>query len=526
MSSSNQTNGDNNDDNEDGEQVMTNIPDRFTDDDEDHLRMPPSLSNHEDKPFQSVLPTLILSILLGLVSGTAYGFGRYARTLKEILGVSQSQVQSLGIFMDCGNYVGHPLVGYIYDKKGPVVSCVLGAILAFVCYWRIRWTLLNYDVSEHEDMLSESGILLLEMAFFGVGFSSGLGYMSGLGTTTKELMKLSSPKYFGTCIGMVAAGCGLSSTLVGISYKRSPDLPSFFLFWALIVPVVNLCAAVFFQLQRNQEAGQTYELVEQANGDSGPLLCCSPTLELVEAQEPSASNKDEVPVLSDDESIVNDAWDSWRKAEFWLLFAAFSCASGCGLMVINNLSTMAQSIGGSDALSGTLIIVLSFSNVAGRVFMGAIGDAVTTKSSSLVLPRIRLLQAVNLTMALAMLLAFVGGQQQFFLVVFVVVVASAYGSAWVLIVALTPNLFSKKHFGKDYGLLALGPALSGMVFNKASAKWYEQHINEHNICVGRECYGKSYLAAGSMAALGIVITGMLYRKQSREEQEERDQHLR
>eukprot|EP00526_Cylindrotheca_closterium_P012339 CAMPEP_0113659486 /NCGR_PEP_ID=MMETSP0017_2-20120614/32385_1 /TAXON_ID=2856 /ORGANISM="Cylindrotheca closterium" /LENGTH=475 /DNA_ID=CAMNT_0000574043 /DNA_START=582 /DNA_END=2005 /DNA_ORIENTATION=+ /assembly_acc=CAM_ASM_000147 len=467
----------------DDEQVTMN--DDYSDNDEtpdnsSPSSLPAGSLNAHDYTLRSALPTLITSILLGLVSGTAYGFGRYARTLKEVLGLSQSEVQALGVFMDCGNYVGHPLVGIIYDRKGPEVSCLLGALLAFVSYWKIRWTLLN---NNEDDDLSDVGILWLELAFFGVGFSSGLGYISGLGEATKALLRLtgSSSRYFGTGIGLVAAGCGLSSTLVGLSYQHSPNLPSFFLFWALIVPVVSIGAAIMFQIQSNSAS---VERLAEANGprmeQAEPLLC-SPTLESAEAQSYQQTAMEEEVV--DEESVaLMETWDAWKKLEFWLLFASFSCASGCGLFVINNVSTMVQSMGGSDSLAGTLVIVLSISNVCGRILMGILGDAAAT-SDSTALPRIRLLQGVNLTMALAMLLAFLGGQQQVCVILFVVVVAVAYGSTWVLIVALTPKLFAKEHFGKSYGLLALGPAMAGLVFNQTSAKWYEQHAS-NNTCIG------------------------------------------
>jgi len=501
----------------DDEQVTMN--DDYSDNDEtpdnsSPSSLPAGSLNAHDYTLRSALPTLITSILLGLVSGTAYGFGRYARTLKEVLGLSQSEVQALGVFMDCGNYVGHPLVGIIYDRKGPEVSCLLGALLAFVSYWKIRWTLLN---NNEDDDLSDVGILWLELAFFGVGFSSGLGYISGLGEATKALLRLtgSSSRYFGTGIGLVAAGCGLSSTLVGLSYQHSPNLPSFFLFWALIVPVVSIGAAIMFQIQSNSAS---VERLAEANGprmeQAEPLLC-SPTLESAEAQSYQQTAMEEEVV--DEESVaLMETWDAWKKLEFWLLFASFSCASGCGLFVINNVSTMVQSMGGSDSLAGTLVIVLSISNVCGRILMGILGDAAAT-SDSTALPRIRLLQGVNLTMALAMFLAFLGGQQQVCVILFVVVVAVAYGSTWVLIVALTPKLFAKEHFGKSYGLLALGPAMAGLVFNQTSAKWYEQHAS-NNTCIGRECYEKAYAASMVVAVMGIMITGILHKLQRQKEQ--------
>mmetsp|Transcript_9752 Transcript_9752/g.22959 ORF Transcript_9752/g.22959 Transcript_9752/m.22959 type:complete len:556 (+) Transcript_9752:51-1718(+) len=494
-----------------------------------------SLRSHDDDSYTSslraIIPTLVVSILLGLVSGTLYGFGRYARRLKKVLDLTQSQVQTLGICMDCGNYVGHPLTGLIYDRKGPVVSCLVAAVIVFFSYWRIRWTMLN-----HGDDLTPAASFLLDVAFCGVGFGSGLGYIAGLGSTTKALLKLStngSPsQYFGTGIGLVAASYGLSSTLVGISYQNLPDLQTFFLFWALIVPPVNLCAALMFRMQGRSNdattgAEESSSQMTTEEPSMRPLLSSSnlAVLSSSNLQDLAAGKPDCAPVTDlrslEEEATLADSvtlavWESWRKLEFWLLFASFSCVSGSGLLVINNLSTMVQSMGGSDSTAGTLIIVLGISNVSGRILMGILGDSATSTSPTL--RRIQLLQAVNITIALAMLLGFFGGQHTVCLAILVIMVAVAYGGSWVLVVALASSLFGKDHFGKDYGLLALGPAISGMIFNQASARWYEQHASFDNTCFGRECYQTAYLVAGLVALMGSVITLILYKTQLRKEQ--------
>jgi hypothetical protein len=55
--------------------------------------------------------TLCISVLLGLVSGTLYRFGRYSQDLRDTSGISHLQVQRFGILLDTGNYIGHPFSG-------------------------------------------------------------------------------------------------------------------------------------------------------------------------------------------------------------------------------------------------------------------------------------------------------------------------------------------------------------------------------------------------------------------------------
>ena len=140
-----------------------------------------------------------MSVLLGLVSGTLYGFGRYARALKQVLDISQVQVASFGIWLDCGNYIGHPLSGLIYDRHGARVACLLAALIVFSSYstihFMVQWKQNQYD----DDVISNVSIVILKFAFAGVGFGSGLGYIAGLGSTTAHF--LSYPKYMGRAVG-------------------------------------------------------------------------------------------------------------------------------------------------------------------------------------------------------------------------------------------------------------------------------------------------------------------------------------
>ena len=102
--------------------------------------------------------------------------------------------------------------------------------------------------------------------------------------------------------------------------------------------------------------------------------------------------------------------------------------------------------------------------------------------------------------------------------IMVIMVAIAYGGSWVLIAAILPDLFfgTKKHFGKDYGLLAMGPALSGMLFNAVSARWYEQHTTSETVCTGSNCYQSAFLLTGGAAMLGCLLLKVVRDKQLHE----------
>eukprot|EP00568_Trieres_chinensis_P018906 CAMPEP_0183330538 /NCGR_PEP_ID=MMETSP0160_2-20130417/85354_1 /TAXON_ID=2839 ORGANISM="Odontella Sinensis, Strain Grunow 1884" /NCGR_SAMPLE_ID=MMETSP0160_2 /ASSEMBLY_ACC=CAM_ASM_000250 /LENGTH=130 /DNA_ID=CAMNT_0025498747 /DNA_START=443 /DNA_END=835 /DNA_ORIENTATION=+ len=121
-----------------------------------------------------------------------------------------------------------------------------------------------------------------------------------------------------------------------------------------------------------------------------------------------------------------------------------------------------------------------------------------------------LFRIAALVMAAALLLSATAGPNTSLirLVITIAFVAMAYGSNWVLIVQILSEKFGREHFGKDYGVIALGPALSSLIFNSASARIYEDHIDtgDSSICIGTTCYHTSFLFTAFAAVSGIILS--------------------
>jgi len=437
-----------------------------SEDEEDHIAFTTSLFGFD--------PTLLISVALGLVSGTLYGFGRYSRDIKDVLNLSQTQVSALGILLDTGNYIGHPVTGYVYDVHGPRISCVAAAGIVFGSYACIHLVVNdNTNTNIDDDDSSDAGTLtsvhwlLLALGFTLVGFGSGLGYIAALGTTAK---KFSGTEQSGRAVGFVAAGYGLSSTLVGITYDVC-GLRWFFLLWAVLVAIVNCLGAFLFPPARRSGY---IEIIEENGAIAG----------------------------GNTEDIESFRWTTWRKCSFWMIFYSFACVAGCGLFVINNVSTMVESIGGEDSLAGALVYLLSVCSCGGRIVIGVVADTGIAK--------LTLFRTAALIMAISLLLSAAASpsSSQALLVATVALGASSYGALWVIIVGLLSDMYGKDHFGKDYGVIALGPALSGMVFNSYSAWVYEANIDDADdlsVCIGISCYRKSFLMTALAAMTGLLL---------------------
>lgn len=201
------------------------------------------------------------------------------------------------------------------------------------------------------------------------------------------------------------------------------------------------------------------------------------------------------------------AYTTWKRFDFWILFGSFACVTGCGLFVINNISTMVQSLRQPDSLAGHVVILLSICNVAGRILMGSLAD----------LPhfhKISLFQSAAILMAFGLLISAISpfqegdSRESVCLIITVAFVAIAYGGSWVLIVGILTDLYDRQDFGKDYGLIAMGPAVSGLIFNSMSASIYENgaETNDDNneICLGNDCYRGSYWITATAAFVGCL----------------------
>jgi MFS family permease len=537
---------------------------------------------------------LLVCILLGLVSGSLYGFGRYSRDLKDHLGLTQTQMELLGVLLDSGNYIGHPIMGWTYDHFGSRVSCLIAAMLVFVSYGMIHLRVLMHEQNQHSDGFETYHLvierepsytypphnwILLGGSFFLVGMGSGLGYMSALGSTTKMF---SPPDHLGKdngnssqhhqgykkrrslAVGIVAAGYGLSSSLVGISYSKV-GIDHFFLLWAVLVAIVNILGAMILpggQSHHNQDHRHDHhyhrveddmrKLLRKSSSSFDDEGSCSSTTDEEIALQPLHHNNPENdqdiqhlpltyqysgPAIFQNKQLQNQQhnpqchrlsasykeelwileqtshWQSWKTSDFWLLFVAFCGCTGCGLFIINNVSTMVQSLGGTDRLAGRLVILLSLCNCLGRIGMGILADRAPSK--------LGLFTLSSAVMAVGMLLSALASDQYALLCLVgtVAVVACSYGGTWVLIVGLLADWFGQDHFGKNYGLMAMGPALSGMTFNAMSAWQYstvaegEVHhgvvSSSSGLCLGTGCYHGTFVLTSCAAMVCMVLFYLL-----------------
>jgi MFS family permease len=159
-------------------------------------------------------------------------------------------------------------------------------------------------------------------------------------------------------------------------------------------------------------------------------------------------------------SVANITPDiGWRQmvatASFRLIFVIYLLSSSVGLMVIGNMSKIAQTqVGISDAAAlAAIVSFMAVTNTLGRVVGGMLSDSIGRVNC---LSVILVLQTVNMA-------AFFMYQSLALLILGVVFVGFCFGATLSVMPALCADLYGLKNFGRNYGVLFLAWGFAGVL---------------------------------------------------------------
>ncbi|MCL2007113.1 MAG: OFA family MFS transporter [Treponema sp.] len=150
---------------------------------------------------------------------------------------------------------------------------------------------------------------------------------------------------------------------------------------------------------------------------------------------------------------------TWREAlgtkRFRMMFLMFLLASSVGLMIVGNMTKIAEAqLGIRDAALLALIVsFLGVTNTLGRVMGGVLSDKIGRINSLFVVIS---LQMVNM-------FAFAFYQNLFALSIGIILVGFCYGTLLSVMPALCADLYGLKNFGMNYGILFLAWGFAGII---------------------------------------------------------------
>lgn len=369
------------------------------------------------------------------------------------------------------------------------------------------------------------------------------------------------PEHRGLALGLAKSFVGLSGSLVTQAYQGvfRPHIPAFILFIVCAVPaatalyfvvytkleppprespesfartrasfVVALCltGCLALALVASALATQLYDPADVSAVRAGltvavGLLFCGVLGFLATRRDGArkASSVDglgapllETPTPPDVREF--SFLETVRTPDFGILFAAFLCSSGPGLILINNLGQIVPAVGGLErGAEDTFVSILSVCNCLGRLSAGVVGDFLLDRWRT---PRPVCFAAFSLLTVAAMLLLALGTPTALYGAT--VVGGFAYGGLNGGIPPIYSELWGLRAFGAIYaaGSLAEGLAsyllatqLFGTLYDAEAA---DQRATEGAACVGTRCFREAALLAAGLAAFAAVLSLWLARR--------------
>jgi len=182
-----------------------------------------------------------------------------------------------------------------------------------------------------------------------------------------------------------------------------------------------------------------------------------------------------------------------QERSFWILFSLFFCSAGSGLIVINNVPQIAESLGLSS--SSFLVSLIGICNCLGRATIGWFSDQITKY-----LPRTALLCLVVSFMGVTCFVFSLS--MPIVLYPCVILTAFFYGGTFALLAALAGDIFGPEHVATIYGALDLSPALGSFFF----ATWVVNLFYTED-CAG--CFSNAFVIAGIMCLVASFMASFI-----------------
>lgn len=196
-------------------------------------------------------------------------------------------------------------------------------------------------------------------------------------------------------------------------------------------------------------------------------------------------------------------FEAIKTIDFWVLFVTFLCGVGSGLTVMNNMGQMGASLGFKDV--SIFVSLLSIMGFFGRIISGTVSEYCIKKAAT---PRPLFNAASQVLIAVGyvlMALAVPGS-----LYIGSIVVGFCYGVRLAITVPTASELFGLKYYGLIYNILILNLPLGSFLFSGLLAGLlYDAEATTTpsggNECYGAHCFRLCFLVMAAACLLGCVL---------------------
>ncbi|CAN6209557.1 unnamed protein product [Urochloa humidicola] len=209
------------------------------------------------------------------------------------------------------------------------------------------------------------------------------------------------------------------------------------------------------------------------------------------------------------------------SVDMLVLFVATICGVGGTLTAIDNMGQIGESLGYPSKSINTFVSLISIWNYAGRVTAGYASEAVLARYR---FPRPLLLTLVLLLACAGHLLIAFGVPGSLYAAS--VIVGFCFGAQWPLVFAVISEVFGLKYYSTLYnfggmaspvGSYVLNVRVAGRLYDAAAAR--QGNVvgvgggggggKHERVCLGVECFRRSFLIITAATVLGAVVSLVL-----------------
>ncbi|XP_061361949.1 protein NUCLEAR FUSION DEFECTIVE 4-like [Gastrolobium bilobum] len=497
--------------------------------------------------------TLVGIIWLQAINGTNTDFPAYSSQLKQLLSISQVQLNNLAFASDAGKLFGwFSGLASLYLPLWLVlmIGSTLGLIgygvqylfitnqIYSLSYWHvflltflagnsICWINTVCYVVTIRNFLSYSQVAVgLTTSYQGLSakiytnivdavsphkkagtflfLNSLLPVIVGLITAplVREIEVTSPNKYTGFGFAMmfvITIATGIYAVMSSLHFFTS-KIPSLgiligilvSLLFPLLVPISVKIKELVESWNKNRERLRVYHLTMEENIN-------------VEVTENEVKEGEERREVQEEVSVREEIGVKLmlRRIDFWLYFFVYLFGPTIGLVFLNNLGQIAESRGCSGTSS--LVSLSSSFGFFGRLIPSLMdyfyrGKRTISRPASMV--------AVMAPTSCAFFLLL--NKTDLALYISTAVIGVCTGTITSLAVSITTELFGTKHFSVNHNVVVTNIPMGSFLFGCSAALIYHKEGHEHGKCMGMECYRNTFIIWGSFCFLGTFLALILH----------------
>ncbi|KAK4274886.1 hypothetical protein QN277_018051 [Acacia crassicarpa] len=267
----------------------------------------------------------------------------------------------------------------------------------------------------------------------------------------------------------------------------------------LLLPVSEKINELVRSWQANRERLRIYHFTLEEN--NSPIQERTEPKDGEEEQEEDSNSEVQVQEVAVREEIGVKLM--LRRIDFWLYFLIYLFGATLGLVFMNNLGQIAESRGYSNTSS---LVSLSSS----FVFFGRLMPSLMDYFSR---GKVRISRPASM----AALMAPTAGsfllllnRTELALYMSTAIIGVCTGAITSLSVSTTTELFGTKNFSVNHNIVVTNIPIGSFVFGYLAAQIYHKEQGEDGKCIGMECYRTTFIIWASLCFFGTLLALILH----------------